>query len=153
MGNNDKIAIGSDHAGYKMKEFLKKELHLWGIEIEDMGTHNETESVDYPIYAEYVAQAVLKGVCKRGILICGTGLGMSIAVNRFSNIRAALCTSEEMAKLSRLHNNSNVLVLGGRVISEKKASTILKTWFNERFEEGRHTKRLALLETLSFRKK
>lgn len=146
--SNQTIALGSDHAGFSMKEHIQSELHIRGFQWEDLGTFS-SDSVDYPLYAGRVAQAISTGKYTRGILICGTGIGVSMAANRFQGVRAALCMSEEMAKLSRHHNDSNILVLGGRLISEQEASKILQCWLEEKFQGGRHAKRIELLETLT----
>lgn len=137
-----KIAIGSDHGGFELKQeiinFLKK---IADIEVTDCGASSK-ESVDYPDYAKKVSEAVSKGSLDRGILICGTGIGMSIAANRFPGVRAALCHDHFTAEMSRLHNDSNVLVLGERVIGKGVALEIVKTWLDTKFEGGRHQKRL-----------
>lgn len=135
-----KIVIASHHAGYELKEQIKKTLDSIDIDYEDFGTQG-TESVDYPDYARRVAESVQSGA--RGILCCGTGIGMSIAANKFKGIRAALCNNEFMARMSREHNDSNVLVLGARVVSDyKEATGIVKAWLGADFEGGRHQRRL-----------
>lgn len=136
-----KIAIGCDHAGVAMKNEITPVLEELGIDWEDYGTKDE-ESVDYPDFGEKVSTAVSKGKVDRGILICGTGIGMSIVANKFPGIRAALCQEDYSAKMSRLHNDANVLVLPGRIISIETAVNIIKTWFTTDFEGGRHQKRL-----------
>lgn len=135
------IAIGSDHAGYELKEFIKQQLSNLGYEAEDFGTHG-TESVDYPDYGMQVARAIDSGDYDRGILICGTGLGMSMVANRHSGVRAALCHDPFSAMMSRKHNDANILVLGGRVIGTELARQIVKTWMETPFEGGRHQERL-----------
>lgn len=140
-----KIIIGCDHAAFQLKDFIKARLVDKGIEVEDIGT-NGLGSVNYPDYAGKVATAVAKGEFDRGILLCGTGLGMSIAANRHKGIRAALCNDVFMAKMSRLHNDSNVLVLGARVIGDVLAAAILETWLETPFEGGRHQDRLNLID-------
>ncbi|MFP4158614.1 MAG: ribose 5-phosphate isomerase B [Desulfobacterales bacterium] len=135
------IAIGSDHAGYELKEFIKQQISNLGYEAEDFGTHG-TESVDYPDYGMQVARAVDRGEYDRGILICGTGLGMSMVANRLSGVRAALCHDPFSAMMSRKHNDANILVLGGRVIGTELARQIVKTWLETPFEGGRHKARL-----------
>lgn len=135
------IAIGSDHAGYELKEFIKQQLSNLGYEAEDFGTHG-TESVDYPDYGTQVARAIDSGDYDRGILICGTGLGMSMVANRHSGVRAALCHDPFSAMMSRKHNDANILVLGGRVIGTELARQIVKTWLETPFEGGRHQARL-----------
>ncbi len=144
----DTIIIGSDHGGYELKEYLKSELVKKGLEVEDAGT-NSSESVDYPIYAGKVAKAIVSGKNKRGILICGTGIGISMAANRFKGVRAALCCTTEMASLTRLHNDSNVLVLGGRTTDNETASAILDTWLTTAYEGGRHDKRVAMIDEVT----
>ena len=140
-----KIIIGCDHAAFQLKDFIKTRLVDKGIEVEDIGT-NGLGSVNYPDYAGKVATAVAKGEFDRGILLCGTGLGMSIAANRHKGIRAALCNDVFMAKMSRLHNDSNVLVLGARVIGDVLAAAILETWLETPFEGGRHQDRLNMID-------
>ena len=136
-----KIAIGCDHAGVALKNEITPILDDLKIEWEDFGTKEE-ESVDYPDFGEKVSNAVSKGKVDRGILICGTGIGMSIVANKFPGIRAALCHEDYSAKMSRLHNDSNILVLPGRVIKTETAIDIVKAWFATDFEGGRHQKRL-----------
>ena len=136
-----KIAIGCDHAGVALKNKITPILDRLNIEWEDFGTKDE-ESVDYPDFGERVANAVLEGRVDRGILICGTGIGMSIVANKFPGIRAALCQEDYSAKMSRLHNDTNMLVLPGRVIKTDMAINIVKTWFATDFEGGRHQRRL-----------
>ena len=136
-----KIAIGCDHAGVAMKNEITPILDGMNIEWEDFGTKDE-ESVDYPDFGERVSSAVSTGKVDRGILICGTGIGMSIVANKFPGIRAALCQEDYSAKMSRLHNDANMLVLPGRVIDMSTARAIVKTWFSTDFEGGRHQRRL-----------
>lgn len=136
-----KIAIGSDHGGYELKEVIKALLSDEGIEYMDLGPENE-ESVDYPVYGQKVAEVVAGGQAERGIAICGTGVGISIAVNKIPGIRGSLCTNEYMAEMTRRHNNSNVLVLGGRVLGTELAKAIVKKWLYTEFEGGRHQRRL-----------
>ena len=137
-----KIAIASDHAGFDLKEKIKK--NLTEYEVIDYGPEN-SNSMDYPNTGFEAAKAVSNGDCKRGILICGSGLGMSIVANKVPGIRAALCQTKQFAQLSRLHNNSNILVLSGRFISEYLAKEIIDVWFNTKFEGGRHQKRLDII--------
>ena len=139
--NKSPVVIGSDHAAYQLKEKIKKFLIENGIAVEDAGAQSEA-SVDYPDYGIKVASLVSAGKFDRGILLCGTGIGMSIVANRFSNVRAALCNDLFSAIMSRRHNNSNVLVLGGRVIGDVLAIEILKAWLETPFEGGRHQARL-----------
>jgi len=136
-----KIAIGCDHAGVALKNELTPILDDLNVEWEDFGTKDE-ESVDYPDFGEKVSRAVSEGRVDRGILICGTGIGMSIVANKFPGIRAALCQEDYSAKMSRLHNDSNMLVLPGRVIEKGMAVNIVKAWFATDFEGGRHQDRL-----------
>ncbi len=136
-----KIAIGSDHGGYHLKETIKKYLLDNNYEIEDFGTHC-TESVDYPDFALPVAEAVADGQFDRGILICGTGQGISIAANKVKGIRAAVVSETFSARMSRLHNNANILALGGRVIGPDLALEIVDVWLKTSFEGGRHERRV-----------
>lgn len=142
-----RIAVGSDHAGLEMKNQVVEVLKDMGHECKDFGT-NLMESVDYPDFGEKVADAVSQGKVDRGILICGTGIGMSIVANKFRRIRAALCNDLFSAKMSRLHNDSNVLILGGRIIGKDLAREIVKTWLITPFEGGRHEKRLKKIEVI-----
>jgi len=139
--NKSPVVIGSDHAAYQLKEKIKQFLIENGIAVEDAGAQDES-SVDYPDYGIKVASLISAGKFDRGILLCGTGIGMSIVANRFSNVRAALCNDLFSAIMSRRHNNSNVLVMGGRVIGDVLAIEILKAWLDTPFEGGRHQKRL-----------
>lgn len=136
-----KIAIGSDHAGFGLKEDVLELLKGLNHEIVDRGTYN-LESVDYPDFGEKVSKMVSAGEVERGILICGTGIGMSMVANKFPNVRAALCNDLFSAKMSRLHNDANVLVLGGRIIGKDLASEIVRTWMSTAFEGDRHMRRL-----------
>ncbi|MDQ7039305.1 MAG: ribose 5-phosphate isomerase B [Aquificota bacterium] len=139
-----KIAIGSDHAGFRLKERIKDFLRAKGHEVIDFGTRSEA-STHYPLFAKEVALAVQRGDAHRGILICGTGIGMSITANKFKGVRAALCLNEYMARMSRLHNDANVLCLGGRVLGEDLALSIVEVWLETHFEGGRHQKRIDLI--------
>nr|MBF0221767.1 ribose 5-phosphate isomerase B [Desulfobulbaceae bacterium] len=136
-----KIAIGCDHGGYVLKESIVDLLVLEQCEVVDVGC-NSTASVDYPDFANAVCQAVLKGDADRGVLICGTGIGMSIAANRFNGIRATLCHEQFTAQMSREHNNSNVLCLGARVVGPGLALEIVRTWLHTQFGGDRHQRRL-----------
>ena len=136
---NNKIIIASDHVGFKLKKFLLKELNN-KYDVVDFGTFNE-ESVDYPDYGFPVAEKVASGEFERGILICGSGLGMSIVANKVKGIRASLCTSIDIARLSRTHNNANILVLPGRFMKEELAKEIVKVWLTTDFNDGRHQRR------------
>lgn len=137
-----KIAIGSDHGGWELKERIKKYIEKEGYELADFGTKN-TASCDYPDFALPAAEAVARGEKDRGILICTTGIGMSMTANKVPGIRAALCNSVETARLSREHNNANILVLGAKTVEEKKLEDILKIWLNTDFTgDERHARRL-----------
>ena len=139
-----KIAIGSDHGGFHLKEHIKQYLQARDVEVLDFGTFTE-ESVDYPDIAEKVGRAVAAGEPKRGILICGTGIGISIAANRHPGIRAALCATELQARLSRQHNNANVLCLGARIIGVELAQAIVEAFLDGSFEGGRHQRRIDMI--------
>ncbi len=139
--NKTPIIIGSDHAAFPLKEILKKFIAEQGIEIQDAGTFG-LSSVNYPEYGIKVAKAVSVGEFKRGVLLCGTGLGMSMVANRFPHVRAALCNDLFSAKMSREHNDSNILVLGGRLIGETLAVELVKTWLETPFAGGRHQTRI-----------
>jgi len=136
-----KIAIGSDHAGFELKKEIISLLNDLGIESIDFGT-NGLESVDYPDIGIKVSEAVSNKKIERGILICGTGVGMSIVANKFPGVRASLCNDLFTAKMSRLHNDANILVLGGRIVGKDLAKEIVKTWINTPFEGERHCVRL-----------
>ena len=137
----EKIAIASDHGGFSLKENIIAFLIKKGLEIDNLGTHS-TDSVDYPDYGIKLAQAIIDKKFLRGILICGTGVGMSIVVNRFPGIRGALCSDVYTARMCREHNDSNILIMGGRIIDISLAIEILETWLNTEFEGGRHQRRL-----------
>ena len=139
------VYIGNDHGGYALKILFVKQLEEWGIKCVDIGC-DSTDIVRYPYYAAQVAGAVAEGKTDRGILICSTGIGMSIEANRFKGVRASLCTDTYMAKMTRRHNNANVLCLGGKVIGDFEALDILETWLNEEYEGGRHDISLELIE-------
>ncbi|MBJ47805.1 MAG: ribose 5-phosphate isomerase B [Candidatus Marinimicrobia bacterium] len=140
-----KIAIGSDHAAYKEKQILINYLENRGLTVLDFGTDSE-DSVDYPIFGQKVAKSVLNEIANKGIIICGTGIGISIAANRFKGIRAALCTSESHAEMSRKHNDSNILALGSRTTNIDLLKKIVKVWLETDFEAGRHINRLNMLD-------
>lgn len=143
-----KLAIGSDHGGWELKgEILRFLNTIADIKVEDYGTFGK-DSVDYPDFGRRVAEAVSSGMAERGILICGTGIGMSIVANRFPNVRAALCHDHFTAMMSRLHNNANILVMGERVVGKGVALDIVRTWMETEFEGGRHQKRLEKIEGL-----
>lgn len=136
-----KIAIGCDHAGFGLKKDILRLLKSLEINLIDCGT-NTTESVDYPDFGEKVSELVSSGKVDRGILICGTGIGMSMVANKFPNVRASLCNDLFTAKMSRMHNDANILVLGGRIIGKDLAAEIVKVWLNTPFEGERHLRRL-----------
>ncbi len=136
-----KIVLGSDHGGWELKEHLKQTLSKKGYFCTDIGT-SSLEPADYPDFAKIVAQAVQKGEADRGILVCGTGIGMCMTVNKFSGIRAALCHDEYTARMSRQHNDANILVLGGRVLKSELADKMLEVWLTTEYEQGRHQRRL-----------
>lgn len=140
------IIIGSDHAGYSLKEEIKKYLEIINMKYEDIGTKN-AESVDYPDIAASLSKKVLEDPKNVGILICGTGIGVSMTANRFKGIRAALCTYPYMAKMARNHNDANVLCLGGRLISPSLANETVNVFLNEKFEGGRHKRRTDKMDT------
>lgn len=141
------IAMGCDHAGVELKEKIMKMLNQMGFETKDYGTYNN-ESVDYPEYAQRVGEAIISGECERGVLICGTGIGISIAANKVSGIRAAACSEPYSASMSRKHNNSNVLAIGARVVGEDLAMMIVREWINTDFEGGRHQRRVDLIHKI-----
>jgi ribose 5-phosphate isomerase B len=143
-----KVVIGADHAGYLLKESIKTTLNSKGITFTDIGTFKE-ESVDYPEFAYKVGNAIFKEEADMGILICGTGIGMSISANKIKGIRAALVHNKETAELSRLHNNANVLCLGSRMTEIDDALNFVEVWLNTSFEGGRHEKRLSLINKLT----
>lgn len=140
-----KIAIGCDHAGYELKEIVKDKLTKEGYELIDLGT-NSSESVDYPIYGRAVGEKVASGECDKGIAICGTGIGISISCNKVKGVRAALCNTEHLAKMSREHNDANVLCLGAREIDKELALKILDKWLSTDFLGGKHLRRIKMLE-------
>ena len=142
-----RAAIGCDHAGIGLKNEVLPILEELAIEWKNFGTDSK-ESVDYPDFGERVAEEVSKGNFDRGILICGTGIGMSIVANKFPGIRAALCNDAYSAKMSRLHNDANVLILPGRVIDNEAAKIIVKIWFSTPFEGGRHQRRLDKIKAI-----
>ena len=138
------IALGSDHGGYLYKEELKKHLDAKGIEYIDFGT-DSTASCDYPVYAEKVCRAIQSGECEKGILICGTGIGMSICANKFKGIRAAVCGDHFSAEFTRKHNDSNVLCMGARTIGAGVALQLADIFLSTEFEGGRHQKRVDMI--------
>lgn len=143
-----KIAIGSDHAGYEGKETIKKQLEQMGIECEDFGTDSANNSVDYPDFAALVGNAVTSGKADRGILVCGTGIGVSIAANKIPGVRAALAWSAETAKLARSHNDANVLTVGARTSTPENIKEIINAYITSQFEGGRHALRVEKIAQL-----
>jgi len=143
---SEEILIAADHAGYEMKEKLEAELKKLGYGVRDLGT-NSTESTDYADFAHPLAKEVSEGRAKRGVLLCGTGLGMSYVANRYPNVRAAVTWSPEVADLARRHNDANVLVLPSRFLTDDEAVKILRTWLEAPFEGGRHERRVVKIET------
>lgn len=139
------IAIGSDHGGYHLKEYLKTYLTAKNISVLDVGTDSET-SCDYPVYAHKLCEQILNGTCEKGILVCGTGIGMSISANKHKGIRAAACSDTYSAKYSRLHNDANVLCIGERVIGCGLAVELVEVFLNASFEGGRHQRRVDQME-------
>ena len=140
-----KIAIGCDHAAYDVKNKIKKLLNSFDYDVVDLGTDNG-DSVDYPIYGHAVARKVAEKEVDKGIVICGSGIGISIAANKVKGIRAALCTSVSHAELSRKHNNSNILALGARLTEYSEIESIVKIWLETQFEGGRHLERIKMIE-------
>jgi ribose 5-phosphate isomerase B len=141
------LVIGSDHGGLALKTALKSYLQRRGYEVADAGTESDA-SVDYPDFGQKVAETVVSGEAESGILICGTGIGMSIAANKIPGIRAALVTDVFMARMAKEHNNANILVLGGRVLDEQKACDLVGAWLDASFEGGRHQARLDKITAL-----
>ena len=140
-----KISLGSDHAGFRYKEKVKELLEQLGHEVTDFGTRSE-EPVDYPLFIRPAAEAVAKGECERGIVFGGSGNGEAMAANKVRGVRCALCWNEETARLSRQHNDANVLSIGERMIPEETALALVRVWLTTAFEGGRHAKRIAQLE-------
>lgn len=141
-----RLAISSDHAGIRYKTLLKETAEKWGYDVMDYGTSSH-DSVDYPDYIDPIVKEVLKGA--KGVLICGSGIGMSIGANRFFGVRAALCMNRSMAKLARQHNDANILILGERFIQAEEAVLCLEAFLNTSFEGGRHEQRVEKLEKLN----
>jgi ribose 5-phosphate isomerase B len=141
MSGTQILAIGSDHAGYNLKQTLIQELQPLGYEMLDFGCHS-IQSVDYPDIIHPLARAINEGKIDRGIVICGSGIGVSIVANKYPNVRAALCHDEEASRLSRLHNDANVIALGARFMTEDKALTLVRVFLKTAFEGGRHSIRV-----------
>lgn len=142
------VAIGSDHAGYAYKEQIKKLLEELKIPFRDFGPAN-AESTDYPDWAHQVARSVSSGECDRGLLVCGSGIGMAIAANRHKGVRAAACESVTAARLARQHNDANILAVGGRITGWETVTDIVKTFFSTSFEGGRHERRIRKIDSLT----
>lgn len=140
-----KVAVGCDHGGFILKARVTSTLQSLGAEVVDLGCDSDAISVDYPRYGYAVGKAVASGKCDLGVVMCGTGIGISIAANKVKGVRAAVVTNEYMAKFTKMHNNANVIALGGRVISEDEAEAIVKAWYLAEFEGGRHQKRLDII--------
>lgn len=143
-----KIGLGSDHGGYNLKEEIKKHLEAKGIECVDFGPNNDLESVDYPIYGETVANAVVNKEIDYGIICCGTGIGISLAANKVKGIRCAVVSDVFSAKMSKAHNDANMLSLGERVLGRGLALEIVDAWINTEFEGGRHSKRVDMIKEI-----
>jgi len=141
-----KISLGSDHAGFTLKEKVKALLESLGHEVKDCGTFAAEPPVDYPIYIRLAAEAVVQGECERGIVFGGSGNGEAMAANKVRGVRCALCWNEEVARLSRHHNDANVLSLGERVIPEETALAVVRVWLTTDFDGGRHSRRIAMLD-------
>lgn len=139
-----KIAIGNDHTGVELKQIIKEFVEQEGYEVIDFGV-NTTQSCDYPVYGEQVGRAVVTGQADLGIAICGTGVGISLAANKVEGVRACVCSEPYTAKLSRMHNNTNVLAFGSRVVGSEMAKMITKEWLDAEFEGGRHQRRVDLI--------
>ncbi len=143
-----KVGIGCDHGGYALKARVIKTLEELGAEVVDFGTNSADVSVDYPVYGLKVGEAVASGECDLGVVMCGTGIGISIAANKVKGVRAAVVTNTYMAKLTKNHNNANIIALGGRVISEDEAEDIVRTWYTAEYEGGRHQRRLDIISDI-----
>ncbi|MEE0740817.1 MAG: ribose 5-phosphate isomerase B [Emergencia sp.] len=141
------IALASDHGGFALKSTIREHLEQKGYEILDLGTDGE-ESVDYPVFGQACGEAVAEGKADVGIVCCGTGIGISIAANKVKGIRCGLCTSVEMAELTKKHNNANVLALGGRTTAPDLALEIVDAWLGTEFEGGRHQRRIDMLDQM-----
>jgi ribose 5-phosphate isomerase B len=147
QGRSMQIGLACDHGGFELKEELKAFLKMLGVEPIDMGTFNE-DSVDYPDFGVLVAEKVSRGELEKGILICGTGIGMSMVANKFPRIRAALVNDLYSSRCSREHNDANILIIGGRIVGKELAKEIVKVWLETPFAGGRHKKRLEKIEAL-----
>ncbi len=138
------IAIGNDHVGFELKEAVIEVLKEYNLEYKDFGAYS-SERADYPVYAQKVALAIANGECDRGILLCGTGVGISIAANKVKGIRAVVCTEPYSAKLAKEHNNANILAMGARVVGPELAKMILKHWLDAEFQGERHERRVNMI--------
>ena len=141
------IALASDHGGFRLKEQIKEHLEARGFYTKDLGTHSE-DSVDYPIFGQKCGEAVASGEADLGIVVCGTGIGISIAANKVKGVRCGLCTSVEMATLTKQHNNANILALGGRTTAPELAMEIVDAWLDTEFEGGRHQRCVDMLDNM-----
>lgn len=141
------IAIGSDHGGYQLKEEIRKYLESIGISYKDFGSY-QGESCDYPVIGKAVAESVASGECEKGLLFCGTGIGISIAANKVKGIRAACCSDYYSAKYTRLHNDANILSMGGRVIASGLAIEMVDVFLNTEFQGGRHATRIQMIDDM-----
>ena len=141
------IALAADHAGYPLKEEIKKHLLERGFDVKDFGTDSD-KSVDYAVFAKIAGEAVASGECRLGIFCCGTGVGISLAANKVEGVRAVVCSEPFSAKLSRMHNNTNVLAFGARVVGSELAKMIVDEWLDAEFEGGRHERRVNLLNEI-----
>lgn len=146
-----RVALGCDHVGYELKNKIIAHLSEKGINTEDLGAFSN-ESTDYPIYGEAVARSILQGKCDRGILVCGTGVGISIAANKVKGIRAVVCSEPYSALLSRQHNDTNILAVGARVVGEGLALQIVDAWLSGEYEGGRHEKRVHMISDIENKK-
>lgn len=142
-----KIAIGNDHVAVSMKNHIKEYLEAKGYEVVNFGTDSE-ERTDYPIYGKKVADAIVSGECELGILICGTGIGISLAANKVKGIRAAVCSEPYSARLTRQHNNANIIAFGARVVGEATAEMIVDEFLSAEYEGGRHQRRIDMIEAI-----
>lgn len=142
-----KVAVGCDHGGFILKDSVVSTLRRLGAEVVDLGCYDES-SVDYPVYGEKVARSVASGECALGVIMCGTGIGISIAANKVRGVRAAVVTNTYMAKLTKNHNNANIIALGGRVISPDEAAAIVEAWYTAEYEGGRHQRRLDMISAI-----
>ena len=142
-----KIAVASDHGGFALKEKVKEHLVQRGFDVDDLGTHSE-DSVDYSSYGKACGEAVASGKADLGVVVCGTGIGISIAANKVKGVRCGLCTSVEMAHLTKQHNNANILALGGRTTEPELALKIVDEWLDTEFEGGRHQRRVDMLDQM-----